>query len=96
MDQNLSLVERAEISRLRIAEPDHSDKLVVDWIGDGNRVRKLLGGIDSITMADWNVRRFCGGGSLAGTGRMKAGERSAYQNSDCGGELHYSLLLHVH
>jgi hypothetical protein len=33
VNQHLALVERAEIARLRIAEPDDADQLVVDRIG---------------------------------------------------------------
>jgi hypothetical protein len=33
VDQNLSFIERAEIARLRVAEPDDADQLVVDRIG---------------------------------------------------------------
>ena len=56
MDEDLALVERAQIARLWIAELDDAKQFVVDWIGDRNRVRKLLRGIEAILVADRNVR----------------------------------------
>ena len=54
--EHLPLVERAEIGRLRIAEPDHAEQLVVGGIGDRNGVGELLGGVDAVAMADRDVR----------------------------------------
>ena len=56
---NLALVERAEIARLRIAEADDAEQLVVDGIGDRNGVGELLGGIDAVAMADRNIGIGC-------------------------------------
>ena len=66
--QHLPLVERAEIAGLGIAEPDHAEQLVVDGIGDRDRVGKLFGGVDAVAMADRNVR----GGRGAGAWPAKA------------------------
>ena len=55
--QHLPLVERAEIAGLGIAEPDDAEQLVVDGIGDRDRVGELLGGIDAVVMADRDVGR---------------------------------------
>ena len=66
--QQLALVERTEIGRQRIAKADGANELVVDGIGDGNGVRELFGGIDSILMADGNVGIGSGRGRLSGGG----------------------------
>ena len=55
MDENLAPVERAEISRLRIAELDDAEQLVVDGIGHRERIRELLGRINAVVMADRNI-----------------------------------------
>ncbi|MBO9135353.1 hypothetical protein J5289_20125 [Rhizobium sp. B230/85] len=46
VDENLALVERPQIARLRIAELDHTKKFVVDRIGDRHGVGELLGGVN--------------------------------------------------
>jgi hypothetical protein len=48
VDQHLSLVERAEIAGLGIAEADDAEQLVVNGIGDGDRVRKLFRRVDAV------------------------------------------------
>ena len=53
--QQLAPIERTETGRQRIAEPDHAEQLVVDGIGDRDRVRELLRGVDAIAMADRDV-----------------------------------------
>jgi hypothetical protein len=68
MNQDLPFVERTEISRLRITEANDANQLVVDRIGDGDRVGELLGGIDAVMVADRNIRIRGGTGSLAGDG----------------------------
>jgi hypothetical protein len=74
VDQNLSFIEWAEISRLRIAEPDDADQLIVEGIGDRNGVGELLGGIDPVAMADRNIRIGGRAGRLAGPSRGLSGE----------------------
>jgi hypothetical protein len=65
VDQNLAAIERAEISGLRVAEPDDAEELAVDGIGDRDGVGKLFGGIDAIAMADRDVRIAGGAGHLS-------------------------------
>ena len=55
--QDLPLVERAEIRRLRIAEPNDAEQLVVGRIDDRHRVGELLGGIDAVVVAHRDVGR---------------------------------------
>ena len=57
MDENLTLVERAEIGRLRIAQSDHAEELVIDRIGHRDRVRELLRGVKAVVMADRDIGR---------------------------------------
>ena len=52
MDEDLPLVERAEIVRLWVAETDDAEKLVVGGIRDRDSIRELLGGVDAVAMAD--------------------------------------------
>ena len=68
VDEDLSLVQRAEIAGLRIAEPDDTEQPVVDRIGHRDGVGKLLRRINPVAMADRDVRigRRCG--RLAGPG----------------------------
>src|SRR6266446_4517632 len=66
--QQLALIERTEIGRQRIAKTDGANELVVDGIGDGDRVRVLFGGVDAILMADGNIGIGRGRGSLSGDG----------------------------
>src|SRR5258708_32607671 len=66
--QQLALVKRTEIGRQRIAKADGANELVVDRIGDGDRVRVLFGGVDAILMADGNIGVGRGRGSLSGEG----------------------------
>ena len=68
VDKHLSLVERAEIAGLGIAEADDAEQLVVDGIGDGDGVGKLFRRVDAVAMADRNVRGGRGAGCLAGQG----------------------------
>jgi hypothetical protein len=55
MDQHLPLVERAEVHRLRIAEADDAEQLVVSRVNYGNRIGELLGRINPVLVADGNV-----------------------------------------
>jgi len=74
MHQQLALVERAQVRRQRIPEADGADERVADGIGDGNRVRVLLGGIDAVAMGYRYVGIARGRRSLSGAGIVRAGE----------------------
>lgn len=50
--QHLSLIEWAEVAGFGIAEPDDAEQFIIGGIGNGDRVRKLFGGVDAIAMAD--------------------------------------------
>ncbi len=56
VNQDLALVERAQIPRLGIAELDDAEQLVGRGVADGNRVGELLGGIDAVLAADRDIR----------------------------------------
>src|SRR5262249_31070171 len=56
MYQHLTVVERTEIARLRIAQPDHTEQRIACRIGNRNRVGKLLSRVDSVPMTDGNIR----------------------------------------
>jgi len=53
--QQLASIERTKTCWQRIPEPDHTEQLVIDRIGDRDCVRELLGGIDPIAVTDRNV-----------------------------------------
>ena len=57
MDENLTLVERAEIGRLRIPQLDHAQEIVIDRVRHRDRIRELLRRRDAVVMADRDVRR---------------------------------------
>jgi hypothetical protein len=84
--EKLPLVERAEIAGLRVAETDHADELVVIRIGHRNGVRELLGGVDPVAMADWNIRVRCSARGLSGEGggREKTGEQACERKKAAG------------
>src|SRR4051812_44380862 len=55
--EHLSLIEWAEIAGLRIAEADHPEQPVRAGISDRDRVRELLGSVDTVAVAQRDVRR---------------------------------------
>ena len=57
MDEDLALVERRQVHRLRIAEADDAEVLVGRRIDHRDGVGELLGGIDAVPAADGKVRR---------------------------------------
>src|SRR3954447_20739871 len=75
MHENLPTIERAEVSRLWLAQPDHTEKLVVGWIGHRNGVGELLGRVDAVSVANRNVRGASCPGSLPGYCRYKRATR---------------------
>src|SRR4030081_3915075 len=100
VDQNLSFVERAEITGLRIAEADDAVQLVVDGIGHRDGVGELLRGIDAVAMGDRNVWIGCRSRRLAGTRcrlpcQADAGEKTQRQKT-APTAPHVSPLFHVH
>jgi hypothetical protein len=64
MDQQLTAIERAQVGRHWLAETNHAEQPVVGGISDGDRVRKLFGGIHAVAMTHSNGRR---------AGRRRAG-----------------------
>jgi len=56
MHKQLAVIERAQIAGLGIAEADHAEKRVRDWIGNRYGVRELLGRVDAVAVAQWNIR----------------------------------------
>ena len=94
VDENLPLVERAEIAGLRVAEADHAEELVVDRIGHRHRVGELLGGVDPVAMADRDVRIGCGTGGLSGEGRRDRAQRGGDEARESDA-VHRSGLLDV-
>src|SRR5262249_25037459 len=84
--EKLPLVERAEVAGLRVAETDHADELVVIRIGHRNGVRELLGGVDPVAMADWNIRVRCSARGLSGQGGggEKPGEQACKRKKAAG------------
>ena len=53
--QDLTAVQRAEIRRLRLAQPDDSEQRVVGRVGDRDRVRELLGSVDPVAVAHRDI-----------------------------------------
>ncbi|HJZ16050.1 MAG TPA: hypothetical protein VJ251_11425 [Stellaceae bacterium] len=74
MHQQLALVERAQVCRQRIAQVDRADERVAGGIGDGDRVRVLLGGIDAVAMAYRYVGIARSRRSLSGARMVRARE----------------------
>src|SRR5207248_2796853 len=68
VDENLSLVERTEITWLRVAQTDNANQPVVDGIGDRDGVGELLSGINAVVVADRNIRIRRRPGRLTGPG----------------------------
>ena len=89
VDQHLALVERAEIAGLGIAEPDHAEQLVVDGIGDRDRVRKLFRRVDAVVMADRNV----GEAARRGPGRPRLPRGSIKAEAEVATIVQASRLL---
>src|SRR5262249_38115420 len=74
--QQLAPIKGTEAGRQRIAE-----QLVVDGVGDRNRVRELLRGVDAIAMADRDVRIGGSTRDLSGRGTLRATENCRGQES---------------
>ncbi len=72
--QQLAAIEGAEARRQRVAEPDNAEQLVVDGISDRDCVRKLLGGVDAIAVADRDVGIGGSARHLSGTGISRTHE----------------------
>jgi hypothetical protein len=85
MHQQLSLVERTEIGGRRVAEGEHADELVIHRIDDRHRVRELVGRIESVPMADGEIRRGRGSRCLSGKRRNNTAEH--HRGGDT--RLHY-------
>jgi hypothetical protein len=88
--QQLAPIEGAEAGRQRIAKPNHTEKLVVDGVGDRNRVRELLRGVDAIAMTDRDVRIGGSTRDLPGRGALRATENCRSQES-----CQTSAALHI-
>jgi len=80
--QQLTAIERTQVARRRIAEPDDPEKLVVGRIGDGHRVRELLRGVDTIAMADRHVRIGCRPRRLSAPRGLDVEERGCGEQCD--------------
>ena len=81
MHQDLPIVERAEIRRLRLPQPNDPEQRVVGRVGDRHRVGELLGGIDTVLVAHWDIGRGSRRGSLSSPGGRAARQHSAAQQS---------------
>ena len=67
--QDLTAVQRAEVLRLRLAQPDDAEQRVVGGVGDRDRVRELLGSIDPVAVTHRDIR---GGGRCGGLARERS------------------------
>jgi len=68
MDEDLALVERGQVHRLRIAETNDAEIRVARRIDDGDRVGELLGGVDAVFCAERKIRRIGRERRLPGVG----------------------------
>src|SRR2546430_15540591 len=53
VNEQLPPIERAQIPGRRIAKTDDAKQPIVHGIDNGNRVRELLRGVDTVTVTHW-------------------------------------------
>ena len=91
--QHLPFVERTEVRRLRLAEPDHAEELVRHRIRHRHGIRELLRGVDTIAVAQGNVGRGGGERRLTSERRPHAGQKGAGEQARHNAHLHGLLSL---
>src|SRR5262249_19613218 len=82
MNQQLPPVERAEISRRRVAKANDAEQLVVDGINDRHGVGELVRPVEAVAMTYRDVWRVRGAWSLSRKRRNDTGEQQRERETE--------------
>src|SRR5262245_14827153 len=56
MHKKLPSIQRAQCSRYRISQSDHTEQFVLSRINHGNCIRSLVSSVNTIVIRDWSIR----------------------------------------